>query len=401
MAKIRPIPTPLGQHWRRIRYQFLPILVFVGASAVSVWLWDQQKGMPVAVGEAEVLRTDLSAPANGKLVHLTRDWQTFEKVSKGQIVARLDDEECLAALLVVRAEIEQVRKQLLATDAKTRMDLGAAARSIGNAEQQPVLELRRLATDIEKLRLDLLDRQTLIDTDKIELQRQTERLEAVKKLVAEGSETPYTLWDVQMRVDVIKQRLAGNDKTLAFAKTQLQSALDRQADLRKMLDRNPVTTQPSDVEVFLAPIRAAIAVQEARKKELDLRLESLTVKAPFNGMIRDIFCFPGQTVTLGTPIMTILANEAPHVITYLREYHRAEPKVGAVVDMRVRSLPIRSVAGVVSEIGPQVVKVPPQQLRDPTKPEWGLPIRIDMAPESGLHPGELVDVTFRHVAREP
>jgi multidrug resistance efflux pump len=378
----------------------MPLLVFVGAAGLSVWLWNQQRGSPMAVGEAEVLRTDMSAPANGKLVHLARDWQIFEKVTKGQIVARMDDEECLAALAVIHEQIEEIRKQLSATDAKTRMDLAAAGRSIANVEQQTVLELRRLATDIEKLRLDLLDRQTVIDTDKIELRRMTERLEAVKKLVAEGSETQYTLWDVQMKVDVITQRLTGNQGTLAFAKTQLQSSLDRQEELRKTLAKNPIATQPSDVEVFLAPIRAQIAVEEARKKELDRRLENLTVKAPFDGMIRDIFCFPGQTVTLGTPIMTILANQPAHVITYLRDYRRVEPKVGAMVDMRVRTLPVRSVEGVVAEVGPQVVRVPTEQLRDPTKPEWGLPIRIDMKNESGLHPGELVDVSFRRMVQE-
>jgi multidrug resistance efflux pump len=377
------------------------MLVFVGAAALSVWLWGQQGGMATTVGVAEVLWTNLSAPANGTLVHLPRDWQTFEKVSRGQVVARLNDDECLAALAVIRTQIAQIGKELLATDAKTRMDLGAAARSIANAEQQPVLELRRLATDIEKLRLDLLDRQTLIYTDKIELTRQTERLEAIKKLVAQGSETQYTLWDVQMRVDVIKQRLTGNDKTLAFAKTQLQAAVDRHEELLKTLAKNPVATQPSDVDVFLAPIRAAIAVEEARKQELDLRLASLTVKAPFDGMIREIFCFPGQTVTLGTPIMTIVAKAPPHVLAYLREYHRLDPRVGAMVDMRVRTLPVRSLGGTVAEVGPQVVRVPVELLRDPAKPEWGLPIRIDMVPKSGLHPGELVDVTFRRAAREP
>jgi multidrug resistance efflux pump len=380
----------------------MPLLVFVAACGISAWLWNEQRGTPMAVGEAEVQWTNLSAPANGTLVHLVpRDWKTFERVTKDQVVARLDANECMAALAVIHTQIEKIRKELSATEAKTRMDLDAAGRSIANAEQQTVLELRRLATDIEKLRLDLLDRQTLIETDTIELKRQTERLEAVKKLVAEGSETQYTLWDVQMKVDVITQRLTGSKNTLAFAKTQLQASLDRQEVLQKSLANNPATTRPSDVDVFLAPIRAAIAVEEARKRELDLRLAYLTIKAPFDGMIREIFCFPGQTVTLGTPIMTIVADQPRNVITYIRDYRRVEPKVGAVVDMRVRTLPVRSMTGVVAEVGPQIVRVPVEQLRDPTRPEWGLPIRISTKPEAGLHPGELVDVSFRRSTQAP
>jgi multidrug resistance efflux pump len=400
MARVRPIPTPLSQHWRRIRYQFMPVLVFLGASALSVWLWGQQAGITSAVGEAEVFRIDLTAPANGTLVALTRQWQTFEKVSKDQVIARMDDGECLAALAVIRRQVEQIRGELLATEAKTRMDLDAAARTIADTQQQNVLDLRRLAMDIEQYRLALLDRQILIDQDRIALQRATETLADTEKLVAKGVESDYALRDLRTNRDLLKQSMDDRVKGHAQAQDMFQAAQVRQEELRKALARTASTTQPSDVEVFLAPVRTAIAVEEARERELQLRLACLTVRSPIDGMIRDIFCFPGQTVSLGTPIMTIVGNEPPHVITYLREYHRVGPTVGAKVDMRVRTLPVRTVEGFVSEIGPQVVRVPIQHLRDPTKPEWGLPVRVDMAPESGIHPGELVDVTFRRSSRE-
>src|SRR5664280_1802718 len=121
MAKVRPIPTPLGQHWQRIRLQLMPLLVFLAACGISVWLWNEQRGTPMAVGEAEVQWTNLSAPANGTLVHLTpRDWKTFERVTKDQVVARLDANECVAALAVIHTQIEKIRKELSATEAKTR-----------------------------------------------------------------------------------------------------------------------------------------------------------------------------------------------------------------------------------------------------------------------------------------
>ena len=80
MAKVRPIPIPLSQHWRRIRYQFMPVMVFVAASVLSVWLWRQQAGITSGLGEAEVLSTNLTAPASGILIPINRQWQTFRHV---------------------------------------------------------------------------------------------------------------------------------------------------------------------------------------------------------------------------------------------------------------------------------------------------------------------------------
>lgn len=402
MAKVRPIPTPLSQHWRRIRYQFMPIVVFLGASALSVYLWGQQAGLTSAVGEAEVFRIDLTAPTNGTLVTLSKQWQTFEKVAKDEIVARLDDRESLAALAVIQKEIGRIRGELVATEAKTRMDLDAAARGIADTQQQTMLDLRRLAMDIEQYRLALLDRQILIDQDKIALQRATEKVTDAEKLVAGKVESEYTLRDLKTERDLLKQALDDRITGYTHAKTMFEAAQVRQEELRKAQVRNNSTTQPAtDMELFLAPVRAAIAVEEARVHELRLRIDSLTIRSPIDGMIREILCFPGQTISLGTPIMTIVKDEAPHVITYLREYHRAAPKLNAKVDLRIRTLPVRTVEGYVAEIGPQIVRVPVQHLRDPTKPEWGLPVRVDFRAESGIHPGELVDVTFRSNPREP
>ncbi|KKL57501.1 hypothetical protein LCGC14_2234800, partial [marine sediment metagenome] len=46
MAKLPTIRTPLLQHWRRIRYQLLPVLVFGGMVVVTGWLWKRHQQLP-------------------------------------------------------------------------------------------------------------------------------------------------------------------------------------------------------------------------------------------------------------------------------------------------------------------------------------------------------------------
>jgi len=46
-------------------------------------------------------------------------------------------------------------------------------------------------------------------------------------------------------------------------------------------------------------------------------------------------------------------------------------------------------------IGPQGELIPPDQLRNPTVPEWGLPVSIALPADVELRPGEVVDLVFQ------
>ena len=396
MSDPRPIPTPIRQHWQRIRYQLVPVLVFCAASVTAIWLWGQHAGLTSAVGEVEVLRIDVTAPADGMMVSAGRDWQMFDSVQKGDLLARVDDGLVKAALITLQKQIAQIEKELAATEAKTRRDLEEYARERAGLGTDEVVSLRRLQMDIEQLRLQILDRQAQLQTDEIELKRQVERYDAVSKLAEKGVETQARLWDLRLQRDVVKERKEGNEKGLAEAKKQFHEGQLREKALRESLGKLRATTQPaSPLDVYLAPIRASIDVEEARMRELTLQIEAREVRAPFSGSVREIFRWAGQTVRMGDPILTLVSEEQPHVMAYVREHHLVEPRIGMRVDMRVRTLPVRTVEGLIDQVGPQIVRVPLQHLRDPKIPEWGLPVRISMPEASGIRAGELVDITFR------
>jgi len=413
MAEVHTIRTPWNQQFRRIRYQLVPVVVFGIAVLATVWLWAQHAGLATAVGEAEVARLDITAPANGVLAWINvaapvpgdangspgRQWEMFDTVTQGQILARLDDATARASLATLRKTIAQLQMELVATEAEVRLDFAEMARDQADQQNDMIVQLRRLAMDVEELRMEVLDREAAIETDKLELQRQQDRYEAIEKLANRGQETQAVLWDVRLERDVVKKRIETNESVLTAARTRLKSAQRREATLRTSVPAP--TTTPATIQTFLDPIRAAIAIEEARMEEVRQEIKLLTIRAPFDGMIRDIFRRPGQAVRLGEPVLTLIADESPHVVTYVREHHRIGPRVGMSVNMRVRTLPVRNVDGHIAQIGPQVVRVPRQQLRDPDIPEWGLPVRIALPEDCGIRPGEIVDITFHLDHKNP
>lgn len=172
-----------------------------------------------------------------------------------------------------------------------------------------------------------------------------------------------------------------------------QAELDR---LRQQLERGSggPTTNPSN-----APGLDAAAVAKMEEIEaINRKLETLDLKAPFAGFVTRIHRRPGQTAYANQPIVEIASDSVTHVLSYVRQGQRVQPKLDMVVDVQTMSAPRKVFHGRVVAVGVQYTLVPEHQLRDQKTPEWGLPVRIAMPPGTALKPGELVQLSFRRMA---
>ena len=294
---------------------------------------------------------------------------------------------------IIQSQISALQKQLQATEARDRQDLADAALDQADRQYRWLMDARRFARDVEGLRLDILDRKRRIAADQAEYQRLTARLQTLQRLAKRDAVAEFELQDYRLNVAQLEKKIKGRQEALARADEELKIARTRRDSLQKQVSDFPRPDLAS-IDTLLAPIRAEIAVQEARMAELRIEIAQAEIQAPFDGMIREILHYPNQTVRMGEPIMTLVADQTPHVITYIRQHHRVGPEIGMAVDIRVRTMPVRRIKGQIAEIGPQVVRVPRQHLRDPQTAEWGLPVRIAAPQTAGLQPGEMVDLTF-------
>jgi len=378
VSKTPRIRTPWRQRWRRIRYQLLPLVVFVATAAGAIWLWGRHVGLPNALGEVHAVRADAVSLIAGRLASM--EGEVFTEVAKDQVVAELDP----GLLKAMRATYVEEQKQAADQLDASREEFTQQWEARHKAE---VAEKRRLEQAIERLRQDILDRENIIETDKVELARKEIQLEAISELVQSGVEARWREVEIRSERDVIEKRITGNLKALKEAKDQKTVSEERL--------REYVLTQQADLAKLLAPVQAAIDTQAKRIEELNLQIEALKIRAPIAGTITAVYQSPGQNVQAGIPIMTIAAADSRYIVSYVRQETRIRPVVGMDVDVNVRSLPRLTAGATVEEVGPQVELIPPHQLRDPNVPEWGLPVRISVPAKLGLRPGELVDVTFK------
>ena len=380
MAREKRIPIPFVQRWRRFRYTVLPALGFLACVAGTLVLWQRQARLPNAVGEVEAVRLDLAAAVEGTLVPLSRPpWTLFDVIEKDEVVARLDDRPVRAALETLRLDVVALAKQLEATEAGVAWD--QADRRFDDRR-----EAARLAWEIERRRLDVLDRRTLVEVDRVELQRRDRRLDFLRPLVRTKAISNQEFFEEELRREEVAKRIEENLKVLDESGRQVDSA---EARLKGF------APQTIEVAKLLAPVQAQVAAAQSRVRQVELQVESLEIRSPIHGVISQVYSWPGQHVRAGDPVVAIATDTGRYIVSYLRQEQHIRPTENMPVEVRIRAPGSQPVATTVQCVGPQVELIPEHQRRDPKVVEWGLPVRIAVPKGLAVRPGELIDVTFK------
>jgi multidrug resistance efflux pump len=98
------IPTPWPLRMRRFRYQFLPIVAFIGAAVTAGWLWTRQTQNSSGVGEVHQIRVNVDAKFDGVLMSLSPP-AVFDSVKADQLLIRVDTTTQQAELARLEQEI--------------------------------------------------------------------------------------------------------------------------------------------------------------------------------------------------------------------------------------------------------------------------------------------------------
>lgn len=381
MSTAQRIPIPWKQKWRRFRYSVMPVLSFLVCVVLTLYLWDQQGRLPNAVGEVEAVRVDVIAGRDGLLAPLPQgSWALLDQVQKGDLIARLDDRQVRAQAETARLELEHLRKELDAAAAQLQLDEAVRRSDYARNMAQTLWNLMRL-------KLDVLDRRVAVEVDRVELKARQARMEFLRSLREKEIVGELELSEEQMLYDQVARRFAENQTALSEAQAHQAAAQQAAGQLSPL-------PPSADVARLLAPLQAAVEAQASLVRELELAVEMLELRAPISGTICAIYRWPGQNVRVGDPIVTLAAQSSNYVVSYVRQEQRLHIEPGMRVALRVRAPASREVPSHVERVGPQIEPVPPHLLRDPTRPEWGQPVKILLPPRLRVRPGELIDITF-------
>jgi multidrug resistance efflux pump len=380
-----------GNYSFRLRPHLFPIIVWLGALACVAFLFTRRSQRFEVLGMAQGQVNQVASNSPGRLKSVPV--QLFDEVKEGQTVAVinavLDNEqprsELQAQLATILAEIEHLTAQLVPTQDSL---------SAENADRQTnrISDRRRFSVDVENARLEILRLRAQIETDRIQLEDLALDVKITQDLIEKQVAVPYELQKIQAQYNTMAKQIAENEHLLEQAEAALKQAIERRDEYIKFQ-----THQPS-VDDALGVIRKEIKVQERRMDELltqlealDL-LESLELKAPFDGVVSEIQHFQAETVLAGEPILTITQTRPTEIIAYAGEEQANLIREGMTVELVKSIEPAQIARSRVISVGPVVEQMPVRLWRNPNVPQWGRPFLIQVPAQMKLVIGEVIGI---------
>lgn len=290
---------------RIILVAFLVLLVGVG---IFVYVGQQKMKSEEHYypGTIESVRSELAFQVGGKIeaVHVDEGG----KVSKGQLLAELDDDEYRAHYEEAEAAVRVSERNIITLESQLDMYRSTISAEIARAEaavESATAVLREAESD--KARYDDLLAQKAVskkEWDTINLRRQTA--------------------DAQLRE----------------AAAQLRQA---KSNLKK------VKTTAREIETAKANLEAVKAALDLAR----IRLDHTRLKAPFQGIITSRNLEPGEVVTTGQEVLTLADLSSVDLKIFVEEEEIGKVKPGQAVEVKTDTFPDKTYHGTVSFVSPE------------------------------------------------
>lgn len=349
-------PGPAPPRSRRV----LPVLILLAAAAAGFIVWRAFFAGPrvpeniVALsGRIEGDDSAIAPKTAGRILEITV--REGDRVKAGQVIANLSDEQ-------VRAREEQARAALSVAEARGR----SARDQIGVLQQQ--WEQNRLQTGQAKVDANGRVRQAEAElaAAEAELARQEASYQlavfdrdAYTRLAKTGAASERqakqatTTADQQgAAVATAKRRVEASRGALTAAKASLDNPGIREAQMTMV--RRQIAQQRTEV----AGTRASIEQARAQLREAQANRQDLIVIAPFDGTVATRAAEPGEVVTAGTPIVTLVDLGKVYLRGFVPEGQIGRVKVGQPARVYLDSNPNQPVDAWVSRIDPQATFTP-------------------------------------------
>jgi HlyD family secretion protein len=276
-------------------------------------------------------------------------------VNAGDTIAILDDDQ-------IRARENQARATLLETEAKAK----------GAQEQIAVLQeqLQQSQLQVGQSRLDTAGRIRQAEAELATAQSDLAQQEAAYQIAAfdkdaytrlaksgavserQGLQASTTADQQAAAVAASKRRVEAAQAALTTAQANLSNPSIRESQVA--LVRRQISQQGAEV----ASATAQTAQARAQLAEAEANRQDLIVRAPFSGTVVTRAAEPGEVVTAGTAIITLLDLTKIYLRGFVPEGQIGKVKVSQPARVYLDSNPQQPVDAYVSRIDPQATFTP-------------------------------------------
>ena len=158
---------------------------------------------------------------------------------------------------------------------------------------------------------------------------------------------------VQISIENLGVQLQQQQSTAEATRSQLQLAESQLARTRELRERGFATSSSVEqAEATVNQLRANLAALESQVRTAGISLGNATITAPFSGYVATRSVDPGQAVTAGTLLLSIVDLSVVELQAFAPVSDGAKLKVNQQATLRVEGIPDRNFEGRVERISP-------------------------------------------------
>ena len=322
-------PTPSKRNWRQFVTPIAVVLLALVVTATIIMNWNSWEGGHVEqVTDDAYVRSDLT-PLSTKVAGIVQDVKVsdFQSVHKGDLLVQLEDDDYQAQVAQATAAVE------------------AAKAAIENNRRQRELQesrIERALAGIDQANAQIAAAQAgkeAVQADVVRTRAERARQEA---LLQTHSTTQQRVEGAVADEERLTAQLASRDADLVQARTLLKSN-----QLGVEAERRTKTVLESQELQLVADLHA----KEAGLRVANVNLGYTRISAPSDGTVGERQVRPGQLVSPGTQVISIVPPTKWVQANY-RETQLTNMRVGDPADLRVDEFPGQVIHGKVLEIAP-------------------------------------------------
>jgi HlyD family secretion protein len=344
-----------NNHSKKVIRAIVAILLITGATIW--WFFLRESNTPREIisvsGRIESDDAAVAAKTSGRIREITV--REGDQVKAGQVIATLDDEQ-------VKARVDQAQSNVAQAEAR----LSRARHEIAVLQAQ--LEQSRLG--VNQSRLDAEGRVSQAQAHIAAAEASLARAEADYKQARADAERFTTLaeqGDAPAREGEQARAAAEAHKAVVqAARKQVEAARGGFLAAKANLDNPAIrAAQSAAIEQQIRQAQADVQSAEAEAgraraqlQEAEANRSDLRIVAPFDGTVATRSAEPGEVVSPGTPIMTIVNLSNVYLRAFIPEGEIGRVRAGQTARVYLDSNPKQPLDAVVARIDPQASFTP-------------------------------------------
>jgi HlyD family secretion protein len=353
-----PSPAKLPAAPRPRRKVFPLIIVVLGVAAFFIWRgYFANPAIPQSIvtvsGRIEGDDSAVSPKTEGRIVEIrVREGDT---VKAGDTLAVLDDVQ-------VRAREDQARAALLGAEARAKSANDQIAVYQQQLQQNELMaeqskvdaagRVRQAEADLAAAESDLAQQEASLSLAQFDNDAYQKLVKTGAVSERQGKQASTTAEQQTAAVAAARRRLEAARGALTTAQANLSNPGIRafQSDtVRKQIDQQ---------RAEIASSNAAAQQSQFQVAEAEANRRDLIVTAPFDGTVMTRAAEPGEVVTAGTAIVTLLDMSKVYLRGFVPEGQIGKVKIGQAARVYLDSAPDKPIDAIVQRIDPQATFTP-------------------------------------------